>query len=596
MKTIADINSHIEGQLIDIHGDNQDTERLKPFLNWVRTEILKKKPDNGSQVAASVSGFITGGVGVYTLFPLGGDFANFLSDAMEIEDDAARASFYYLFAINAIIPMIALSGLATKDHFRNLATNKPQYPLVQKNNLPILRQGLKASAYLVGIFAPINGVYISCEVLGNSPIWLKVLMGIPAYLGCFMFKIDATLKFLNKFLDRASQGATPLIKKQRRELKEQLTANLLAISRMTESDFDATFKRTIEANFESAGAKDVNNQTLDRLRILLSPMNEGTELIKPVNRSQLNRAGKFIASTFGVTLGGLSGYSYFAYGQLAALAILSMLGIQDQRSREVLSTIIGSFVVIPWATLGANATQDRMEQIYDAIFNSPKKKAKTGPRNALKKTIFGYSIIGGAASAIPLTYLTILATGGMSMVIRSILIFAAFCGPTAVRSSAISRMLHNALSLYDSFGSDTKEKRSEKFNQSANLIQTSLDKLPDEQIQSLHNIFKPTENDLPGHPPVVTYKSGKIKQHSAIGNSQDSVLPKEDMMGKSLIFSGSFGSATDLIADNDIRGKKGWHKDSANNVEEPSENEGQYSELANENHRRSRCRDLCAIM
>lgn len=474
-----------------------ENEIIKPFLDWARTNVIQIPEITKLSRAFSIIGFVTGSAGVYAFFPLGGSFSITVSDFLKIDDNNYRKILYVLFATDAIIPMIALSGLATKNHFQKLASPSQEYKLITKKNKSLLRKGLISAAYLLGMFAAITPAYVTSDILKDEPLWLRVLMSIPAYLGGFMYKIDAEKRLLDKTFNTLSMGKTELIKNMRISLKNNLSSSISKIVTIENEQLELMFNEILEKDYFEDPELSIQEQTMHRIKSMFLNRQCSNAEGQFIEQPRFKKYSKKIASTSGFVIGAISSYTYYTLGEGAGLVICDWLGLSDPMVKKIISKFIASLVIVPWAALGAEATKNRFEQIYCSFFNKENSSIGEQTYPKLRKAIYAYSIFGGASAAIPLTYLAIKATEDISLSTRVMLVIPAFLGPAAVRTNAINLVLNQGLNWVNGFRRETSASKRDKLINAMSTISTALDKLPDEQITELYeNIFKSNTNLL----------------------------------------------------------------------------------------------------
>lgn len=470
---------------------------LTPFLKWSHYEVFHSQKKTALSKFAGGCGFFVGGTSAYVMYPLGTGFAKIVLDFAEINDENIRNVVNIFFGTTAVCPMIALGAIVAKDRFQDLVTIKR---LESQQIVKLRNEKLKASfaavAYLLGAFSAIPQSSLTYKALQDESFMLK-LITIPAFIGPFLFNSNAELQLINRSFDSIDKDEHAIINILREELRQKLKKVMKIIYELSDEKLDSIFHQVFSNEQPQEWQSSHETQSLNKNKIIFSLADNDTILDKPpaVNKP-MPQWGKKAARAVGFTIGASSAYVYYGLGQAGLILFCNSIGITDPEILVPLGKLTGALAYIPNAALGAIATQDRFEQIYDAFFDNKKMNIQPSSWRKLRRFIAGFSISQGMLSATPLTYIAIEAAMGGSWY-QKLLVIPTFVGPAAVRSKALEQLLNRGVDWLDNTFCNTVDTKRDNLIKAVLKIDKALAKLPDEQIFALYQeIIKSDKKEM----------------------------------------------------------------------------------------------------
>ncbi len=464
------------------------SDSIKPFLQWCYHETfdqsVKSRYQQVKALTALSGGIIIGGLSVASIYPLGGSFGNVLCDYLAVTEPTTRTAIYGFFAINALMPMLCLSCIEAKELFTRLASssNTQAITKVDRKNL---RRGFTCIAYVLAAFSALSPLYATIEVFADAADWLKWLTIPTSFIGPVIFKAASELRLLDKALSYYPAPEKAVIKGMQKELqtKWQWVENI--IKDMSDEPLDRLFFDVLgdKIGLKQADAQQQNAyHNLTRLFTLpLQYEDIQTSTVAEKATKKPSRLSYFFKSV-GFFTGAASAYVYYTLAESAALYLCDYLNIENQEQRTVIQQLSSSLAVIPWAALGAEATQAVFEKAYE--FLRCKKASQSHP----PKTSYWIPAIAsfeGICSATPPTYLAIQALNNTPWYAQLLLI-PAFLGPASIRTVAVARLMTEGAAYVKTFQPESTLVRKEQLLAAVNKITTALNKVPDEQLSQLY--------------------------------------------------------------------------------------------------------------
>lgn len=481
-------------------------EVIKPFLEWCYREAFhltkKSRAQMIKQYTAVGAGIVVGSLSVASIYPLGGDFGNVISDAIGVENPDGRKAIYGFFATNAIIPMLCLSCIEAKDLFKKLTS--PSTNALIKQDRKHLRTGLICFAYVLGAFSALSPMYATIEAFKNSAFWIKALTIPASFVGPFIFKTASETRLIDRGLSNLSSKETQDILDMRQTLQHDLKNTVQIIQEMENEEIDTLFSNIFEANQRISG-KTNQQVAYDNIQhfFALPRQKNHVEIAMPPSRPVSSSYGNKFFKGVGFVVGAASSYVYYTLAESATLAICDTLGIYEEETRNALKYAIASMAIIPWASMGAESTYMVFDKLYHVFGGS-----NPNPSSAGNRFISIFSAVEGMCASTPPTYLAIQALENSPWYAK-LLIIPAFLGPASIRTVAVSRLLEESIRWLRGCYANSKHTKKETLIEAITKISAIIDKLPEEQLvrlytdllqtnpASFNRIVLPQENNQP---------------------------------------------------------------------------------------------------
>lgn len=464
-------------------------DTIKPFLEWCYQEAFnlstKTQRQKLREKAAVGVGVTLGAFSVASIYPLGGDFGNVVSDHLDITAPTSRCLIFHFFGTTAIIPMLALACVEAKDLFQKIASSNAEKGII-KYNRKNLRNGLITFAYVLAAFSALSPMYATIEAFVNAPIWLKYMTIPSSFFGPLIFKSASEIRLVDRILSKYAPPEELRIKNYREELRNDLSSTIKFIRQLSDENLDALFIEIFNKNRELEDASEKQDQALRRINYFFSHRQQASNVLdenRPNNLIHTSSCGKKFIEGVGACVGAASAYVYYTLAESATLYLCDYLNIQDEETRTVLKAICASMAIVPWGSLGAESTQTVFGKIYDLMSSC---NSSGVPKTSFSKKIIAATATfeGVCASTAPV-YLAIQALSSTPWY-QQLLIIPAFIGPASIRTMAIARLMNEGVDWLSSLSAETTAMRRENLIKTIEKIAGIFDKLPDGQIAQLY--------------------------------------------------------------------------------------------------------------
>jgi|GEM_PF-5627595 len=476
---------------------NAEDTVIEPFLEWCYYqgfELFTKS--NAQQLrgnSAVTLGIIIGSLSIASMYPLGGSFGGVVSDYFKVKNDNIRLIMYHFFGTTATLPMLALSCIEAKDLFQKIAASKGESKIV-KYYKKHWYNGFVMLAYIFAGFSALSPMYATLEAFSNSPLWLQYITVPASYVGPLIFKAASEIRLVDRAFRASAPEEDSEVSRCRNLLRKNLISSVHFINRLSDVELNRLFSRTFNQDRNLADVNERKESTLSRIHYFFSH-SRNTEEVESSPNVVDSKNGDIFRSMFkglGFFIGAASSYVYYTLAESAALYLCDYFDIEDEETRETLKITSAVMAVVPWASLGAEATQMVFKKIYDSL-NSFYQNRNNAPITSFReKVITTIAAIEGCCAATPPTYLAIKALES-SPWYAQLLIIPAFIGPASIRATAIARFMYEGIEWIHDFRKETPKTRRQKLVKTIEKVAAVIERLPDDQVIQLYEELSKTQ-------------------------------------------------------------------------------------------------------